>query len=178
VRIDRAGERHVRHDQIDPGAVPVHEPDPFAPSASGTRNCVGDWATGPPLTIRLDALVPTVHQLLRARRLSEVAVVDLDDRFVGVVTERAIASALTATSPALVPSTVSSLVVPWASVSPAGDICDVARFMDERGLTSLPVVDGGRVVGIVTEADVIEELRVIQAATTRGPRWSGRRIQA
>ena len=166
----------MRHDQIDPGAVPVHEPDPFAPCACGARTCVGDWATGPPLTIRLDAPVATVHQLLRARRLTEVAVVDLDNRFVGVVTERAIASALAAPSPALVPSKVCALVVPWPSVSPDVDIHDVARFMDERGLTSLPVVDGARVVGIVTEADVIEGLRVVQTATS-GPRWSARRLQ-
>jgi CBS domain-containing protein len=116
------------------------------------------------VTIRLDAPLAVAQHALGVQRLKEVAVVDFDDRFVGLVTERAIVSALAAPTPAAATCTVSAVLVPSASVSPDGDIRDVARFMEERNLTSLPVVDAGRVVAIVTQADVVQGLRSMPAS--------------
>jgi CBS domain-containing membrane protein len=123
--------------------------------------------TGPAVTIRVDAPVAAAQHALKVRRLEEVAVVDLDDRFVGIVTEKAILCALAAPAPAAATCTVGAVAVPSAGVSPDGDIRDVARLMDERGLTSLPVVDAGRVVATITQADIAEGLRFIRSGSSR-----------
>ena len=153
----------MRHDRIDPGVVPGREPDPFAPWDLRARTCVRDWATGRAVMIRLDAPLAAAQHVLGMQRLGEIAVVDVDDRFVGVATEQAIGSALAAAVSAVATYTVSAVVVPSASVSPDSDIRDVAGFMEERGLTSLPVVDAGRVVATVTQTDVVEGLRSLPA---------------
>jgi CBS domain-containing protein len=153
----------MRHDRIDPGVVPAREPDPFAPRDLRARTCARDWATGPGVTVRLDAPLAVAQHALGVQRLKEVAVVDFDDRFVGVATEQAIGFALAAAVSAVATYTVSAVVVPSASVSPDSDIRDVAGFMEERGLTSLPVVDAGRVVATVTQADVVEGVRSLPA---------------
>jgi len=47
---------------------------------------------------------------------------------------------------------------PVMSVPANADIVEAARIMLEDKVGSLPVVDGGRVVGIVTETDVLRQI--------------------
>jgi acetoin utilization protein AcuB len=47
---------------------------------------------------------------------------------------------------------------PVACVAPGDDVDTAARLMRERKVGSVPVVDGGRVVGIVTETDLLREI--------------------
>jgi len=41
------------------------------------------------------------------------------------------------------------------SIEPSTEVTEVARLMWENGLSSLPVVEGGRVVGVLTDYDMI-----------------------
>jgi CBS domain-containing protein len=50
----------------------------------------------------------------------------------------------------------------FESVAPSGSIEDVATLMHEHDVTHVPVVDGGKVVGIVARGDIVRFL----AATT------------
>ena len=43
-------------------------------------------------------------------------------------------------------------------VQPHSDLYDAARSMRASGIRSLPVVDGGRVVGVVSRSDLLEVL--------------------
>ncbi len=47
---------------------------------------------------------------------------------------------------------------PAVSVEPDTDLSEVARIMSERKLYTLPVIEGGRLVGIVGKVDVIRSL--------------------
>ncbi|MGO9566309.1 MAG: CBS domain-containing protein [Desulfomonilaceae bacterium] len=47
---------------------------------------------------------------------------------------------------------------PAISISPDTDLSEVARVMSERKLYTLPVVEGGKLVGVVGKADVIRSL--------------------
>lgn len=47
---------------------------------------------------------------------------------------------------------------PVTSVPANADVVDAARIMLEDKVGSLPVLDGGRVVGIVTETDVLRQI--------------------
>jgi CBS domain-containing protein len=44
------------------------------------------------------------------------------------------------------------------TVSPDAAVTEVLRFITEGNLGALPVVDGGRIVGIVSERDVVRRL--------------------
>lgn len=44
------------------------------------------------------------------------------------------------------------------TVSPGESVTEVLRHITERNLGALPVVDGGRIVGIVSERDVVRRL--------------------
>jgi len=47
---------------------------------------------------------------------------------------------------------------PAVSISPDTDLSEVARIMSERRLYTLPVIEGGKLVGVVGKADVIRSL--------------------
>ncbi len=47
---------------------------------------------------------------------------------------------------------------PAISISPDTDLSEVARIMSERRLYTLPVIEGGKLVGVVGKADIIRSL--------------------
>jgi CBS domain-containing protein len=47
---------------------------------------------------------------------------------------------------------------PAISVEPDTDLSEVARIMSERRLYTLPVIEGGKLVGVVGKADIIRSL--------------------
>jgi CBS domain-containing protein len=51
------------------------------------------------------------------------------------------------------------------TVRPSAEVREAARLMHERKIGGLPVVDGDRVVGMLTESDV---LRALQSVLTEG----------
>jgi CBS domain-containing protein len=60
------------------------------------------------------------------------------------------------------------MTTPVASVRPEAPLKDVATLLVERGISAVPVVRGGEIVGVVSEADIIEEERG-PARDRRGP---------
>jgi CBS domain-containing protein len=50
------------------------------------------------------------------------------------------------------------------TVEPQTSLKDVARVLAELGISGLPVVDGGRVVGVVSEADILMKERGVNPA--------------
>ncbi len=53
---------------------------------------------------------------------------------------------------------------PAISVDPEGELVDAARLMLEEKVGSLPVVEHGRVVGIITETDLLRQICRLDAA--------------
>ena len=60
------------------------------------------------------------------------------------------------------------------TVTPSTRIEDAARPMHERKVGALPVVDGGRVVGMLTERDVLRTFREVlrEGVVARPFRWA------
>ena len=130
---------------------------------------VRDRMTRSAVTIQSDALVKGAVELMRSRRLRHLPVVDHDGRLVGIVTDRdlrqvvfdpAVQVRLGRTTEKLRDLTVRD-VMTWGaiSVTSATTIRDAARLMHENKVGSLPVVDDDRVVGILTETDVLRTFR-------------------
>ena len=116
-------------------------------------------------TVRPEARLADAAALMRDRKIRHLPVVDGRGRLVGIVTARDLRQALFA--PAVqaeatdLATVLESLTVAdvmtrgVVSVRAVTSIRDAARVMHERRLGALPVVEGGRLVGILTETDVL-----------------------
>jgi acetoin utilization protein AcuB len=136
---------------------------------------VADYMTRAPATIHSDALVRGVVDMMQKRKIRHLPVVDREGHLVGIVTDRnlrqvifdpAIQDRLGDLAGALNTLTVRD-VMTWGviTVRPEAQIREAARVMRERKVGALPVVDGERVVGMLTETDV---LRAFQDVLDRG----------
>ncbi len=126
-------------------------------------------------TIHSDALVRGAVEMMKKRRIRHLPVVDRERRLVGIVTDRdlrqvvfdpAVQERLGNLGEALGTLTVRD-VMTWGvvTVQPETEIRQAARLMREQKIGALPVVDGERVVGILTETDV---LRAFQDVLGKG----------
>ena len=107
----------------------------------------------PAVTVRQDADFQKALALMQEKRLRRLPVVDDDGRLVGIVVERdlLVAAMRYLQSRVEIGDIMTRNVV---TVSPDADLVDVARTMLERKIGGLPVVEDGRLVGIVTESDI------------------------
>jgi acetoin utilization protein AcuB len=145
---------------------------------------VQDFMTRSPVTIQPDALVQGAGEMMRTRKLRHLPVTDRGRRLVGIVTDRdlrqvifdpAIQARLGRAADALKALTVRD-VMTWGvvTVRPETAIRDAAWLMREQRLGALPVVRAGRLVGILTERDVLRafEEALSTDALTRPYRWA------
>lgn len=125
-----------------------------------------DWMKRDVLTLGPEASAFDGLRLCRERRLRHIPIVE-DDRLVGIVSDRDIRSA----SPLLGdPERVNVLKKTQLedvmtrkviTTNPEDTIVHAAQEMYERKIASLPVVDGEKLVGIVTSSDVMRALIAI-----------------
>ena len=131
---------------------------------------VRDVMTEDPFTIDPDAPLARAGEVMRAKELRHLPVVDRDGRLIGIVAERdlqraalAPAAAEDRSAPALrrppealrVRDVMSGDVV---TTHPEAPLAHAARIMFERRVGSLPVVLDGRLLGMLTEQDVARAL--------------------
>ncbi len=130
-----------------------------------------DVMTNPVVTVTAQTRVKRAASLLATGGYTALPVVDEHDGLVGIVSEADVVRGRfprdprsritaahqpdTATSGATVGEVMSTDVV---SASPTVDVVDLVAVMLEHGVRSIPVVDTGRLVGIVTRRDLVRAL--------------------
>jgi acetoin utilization protein AcuB len=109
----------------------------------------------PVVTVRQDADFQKALALMQEHRLRRLPVVDSEGQLVGIVVERdlLVAAMRYLQSRVEVGDVMTRDVI---AVGPDTDLVDVARTMLARKIGGLPVVDDGRLVGIVTESDIFK----------------------
>jgi len=145
---------------------------------------VKDCMSRSPATIHSDALVRGAVEMMRKRRIRHLPVVDRERRLVGIVTDRdlrqvvfdpAVQDRLGSLGEALGTLTVRD-VMTWGvvTVQPETEIRQAARLMREQKIGALPVVAGDRVVGMLTETDVLRAFQEVLGAgvLSRPYRWA------
>jgi CBS-domain-containing membrane protein len=96
---------------------------------------------------------------LRELRVSGLPVVDRHGRVIGVLSESDVVRA--AVGPAGARTSVAdAMSAPAIATRPEASLDEAARTMIERDVTRLPVVERGRLVGIVSRSDVVAALAV------------------
>jgi acetoin utilization protein AcuB len=135
-------------------------------------------------TVRPEVPVHMAAEMMRARHIRHLPVVDRDRTLVGIVTDRDLRQVRFAPSVqarlGTVASTLRALTVndimtrEVLTVRPGTEIREAARVMHARKVGALPVVEADRVVGILTESDVLRAFQDVLAegAAARPYRWA------
>ncbi len=127
---------------------------------------VKELMTRPPVTIGWEATAGAGWKLMKDRKIRHIPVLDDDGRLVGIVTDRdlrevifepSIQEQLGNIAKALNVLTIKE-VMTWGAITvrPDTDIRQAARVMRDQKIGALPVVEGGRVLGILTGTDLLK----------------------
>jgi CBS domain-containing protein len=123
---------------------------------------VRDVMASPVVTVAPGAALKEVASLLVERRINAVPVVDAGDRLIGIVSEADLLSLETGQVAAAggTPPHSAGEVMRQSVYTLTGDTdaTAAARLMLRHRLKSVPVVDGDRVVGMVTRRDLLRLL--------------------
>lgn len=137
---------------------------------------VKDWMSASPLTVPPETSVSEARELMQRKRIRHLLVTE-DEELVGIITDRDIR--LTLPSPAtslsvwevnylLAKLTVGEVMTKrLITVGPDRPIEEAAQLMLEHRIGALPVVEGGRLVGILTETDLLRAF--VQTQTAQAP---------
>ena len=114
---------------------------------------VGQLMTRDPVTCSPDTPIKDVALMMHERRISSICVVEGSD-FKGIVTIRDIAGRVVGQGrdPALPVSQI--MTTGLLTLGPHALGTDVLHLMMERSIGHIPIVDGDRLIGIVTQTDL------------------------
>lgn len=132
-----------------------------------TTRKVSDLMSKPPVICAPTDTARRAAEIMRDRKVSCLGVVD-SERFVGILTVRDLAARIIAAG-------VNPEVTPVSAVMTANPVglhgedlgSDILHLMLERGIGHLPVVDGERLVGMITQTDLTRFQAVSSALLIR-----------
>jgi CBS domain-containing protein len=108
-----------------------------------------------PVTISEDATVSEAASLMRDKHVGSVVVLR-DSKPTGIVTERDIVSKVAAADRSSKATTVHEIMSsPIVAIHPHQEVAEAAKVMAARKIRRLPVIKEGKLVGMLTENDII-----------------------
>jgi len=137
---------------------------------------VGDWMTSPAIVATDDIVLPVARQLLQTHCIRRLPVVDSTGVLVGIVTEGDINRLSDAPATDVRDYDLYHCVARLPlrdfmtrkviTVTPTTPVVAVALLLQEHRIGGLPVVEDGKVVGVISEYDL---LRLFVAEHQYGP---------
>jgi CBS domain-containing protein len=121
---------------------------------------VRDAMTPDPRTVNADDSVVEAARIMEEEDVGSVPVVDVDNVLVGMITDRDIALRVVAAGKDPRSTTVGDVAT--KDVSPAypdEPLDEALEQMAYRQVRRLPVIEDDRVVGILAQADVVQEVK-------------------
>ena len=144
---------------------------------------VKDLMTRPAATIGMDATIGVAWKLMKDRKIRHLPVLDQDGHLTGILTDRDLRQVIFEPS---IQEQLGNLgrafniltvkeVMTWGviTVRPESDIRLAARLMHEQKIGGLVVVEDGKVVGILTETDLLKAFADIleEGIVSKPERW-------
>ena len=129
---------------------------------------VSDWMTKSVITVTPDTLLAEAHQIMKRHEIRRLIVVDDKQAVVGIITLGDVRQAR--------PSDVTTLSIwemnyLWSQLTikkvmtrdpytttPDTPIIDVAEMMYKHKISGLPVLENGKLAGVITESDIFKML--------------------
>lgn len=131
------------------------------------KNLVRDWMSPDPVTIGPKTNLHDARKLMQERHVRRLMVVE-NGKLIGIVTlgdvQEAEPSSATSLSIfelhyLLAKLTIDEIMTRDVITVPAGaTVRDAAKLMLEHDIGGLPVMDGGQLIGIITESDIFRVL--------------------
>jgi CBS domain-containing protein len=110
------------------------------------------------IVVEPECVISKAAQILHDNRIGAALVRDEANKVIGVISERDIVRGLARYREACLGMTVESLMTsPVVSCAPTDTIDHIMGLMTERRVRHLPVMDHGRLAGIVSIGDVVKE---------------------
>ena len=141
---------------------------------------VRDWMTSPAITITKDKTLPEAVKIMREKKIKRLPVVDEHNKLIGLLSDIEIQEYLPSEATTLdafelgyllnkikVEKVMKTIVF---TTRPDVSIEEAAMEMYDRSVSSLPVIEDDKVVGIITEKDVFKELIDITGVRSGGHR--------
>jgi acetoin utilization protein AcuB len=138
------------------------------------------WMTSSPITIRQEQTVAEAYGCMQEKCIRRIPVVGNDDELVGIVSRQDIVNAMpsivdgsTAGSSAFIAQStkiqdIMTRMPMW--VAPTTSLESVAKSMRQHKIGGMPVVEKGRLVGIITESDIFSAFMEVLGAGEDGAR--------
>ena len=142
---------------------------------------VRELMSGGPITVRRETAVVEARDLMVKERIRHLLVTDGGDPLVGIVTDRDIRLNLPSRATSLSVWEISHLLTKLTvgeimtqnviTVGPDQPAREGARLMLEHKIGALPVLDDARLVGILTETDIVRCFFLMTAPVSTDRRW-------
>lgn len=108
-----------------------------------------------PVTISLDASVAEAATAMRDKAIGSLVVLEAG-RPIGIITERDIVTKVAAEMKRADQTSIRSVMTsPLVAVHPHQEVAEAAKIMAARKIRRLPVIKEGKLVGMLTENDII-----------------------
>ena len=141
---------------------------------------VQDQMSSAPITITADLSVPDALSLMREKKVRRLPVLDAKGKLVGIVSDKDLLYASPSPTTSLSVWEINSLlsrltvekVMTRKLVTVTGDtpVEEAARIMADRKIGGLPVLQGTKLVGIITETDIFRALLELLGGRRKGLR--------
>jgi CBS domain-containing protein len=109
------------------------------------------------VTAKPGTSIPEIAQVLKSKKIGAAVVVDDGEKVIGIISERDLVHGLARHGARLLDMQVGELMT--REVQTCGvelDVDEVMKVMTESRFRHLPVVDGGKLAGIVSIGDVVK----------------------
>jgi glucose-6-phosphate 1-dehydrogenase len=116
---------------------------------------IGDIMTRSVYRVAADATVAEIAKAMTKGRFGSAVVVDYRERLIGIMTERDVLRAASSGADLTTATAAEWMTADPVTVTYDMDIAEAAELMGNRGFRHLPVRDGDRVAGIVSQRDVL-----------------------
>jgi CBS domain-containing protein len=138
----------MRHMRGDPREGPSDAGD-----ALGKDLLVRERMSKPAITVTTTTPVAEALELMAVRRIHYLPVVDAQGALAGMVnSDDLLGTRRRRRTQGDVGAVMSA---PAVSIGPAVSLANAMRLMADRGVGALPVVEEGRILGILTQSDVV-----------------------
>ncbi len=136
---------------------------PTAPAQTDpTTTPVERWMTTPAVTCTSDTSIRDAARLMHDRRISTICITDGAD-FKGLVTLRDMNSRVIVDGKDTADQIADIMTTDVLTLSPSELITDALHLMVEQAVGSIPILDNGALVGIITKTDLTRALDVTSA---------------
>ena len=144
---------------------------------------VRQWMSNPAIVAPETMTLPETRRLMRQQRIRRLPVVDADGQLVGIVTEgdinRVSDSHVTDVRDFNLYHRIADLPIhdvmthDVVTVSPDASIGEVAQQLLDHRIGGVPVIEQGRIVGVITESDLFRVIVTTYQTMRRGSHVDG-----